>query len=74
MLGATPGYTNLNVCQTNLKVPLQHTPTRCQVDLEVAILEALPILFAAEAEEEGSEAREEAEEMAMERVGSTVLH
>lgn len=32
-------------------------------------MEALPILSAAEAEEEGSEEREQAEEMAMERVG-----
>lgn len=39
-----------------------------QVDLEVAVMEALPILSAAEAEEEGSEQREVAEEMAMERV------
>lgn len=31
-------------------------------------MEALPILSVAEAEEEGSEEREEAEEMAMERV------
>lgn len=47
----------------------------CQnkVDLEVAILEALPILSAAEMEEEGSPAREEAEENAMERVRFVVV-
>ena len=39
-----------------------------QVNLEVAVLEALPFLSAAEAEEEGSEERDVAEEMAMERV------
>lgn len=33
-------------------------------------MEALPILSVAEAEEEGSEEREEAEEMAMERVSA----
>lgn len=36
-------------------------------------MEALPILSAAEAEEEGSEEREQAEEMAMERVGWDAL-
>ena len=44
-----------------------------QVDLEVAVLEALPLLSAAEAEEEGSDAREEAEGMAMERVSNTAF-
>lgn len=34
-------------------------------------MEALPFLSAAEDEEEGSEEREEAEHMAMERVGLT---
>ncbi|CAM9897439.1 unnamed protein product, partial [Ectocarpus sp. 12 AP-2014] len=42
--------------------------TGSQVDLEVAVMEALPILSIAEAEEEGSEEREQAEEMAMERI------
>ncbi|CAM9986351.1 unnamed protein product, partial [Scytosiphon promiscuus] len=38
------------------------------VDLEVAVVEALPFLSIAEDEEEGSEEREEAEHMAMERI------
>ncbi|CAM9458255.1 unnamed protein product, partial [Ectocarpus sp. 13 AM-2016] len=42
--------------------------TGSQVDLEVAVMEVLPILSVAEAEEEGSEEREQAEEMAMERI------
>lgn len=37
-------------------------------------MEALPILSVAEAEEEGSEEREEAEEMAMERVSALYVH
>lgn len=40
---------------------------RVQVDLEVAVLEAIPLLAAVELEEDGSEAREEAEMMAMDR-------
>lgn len=40
----------------------------CKVNLEVAVLEALPILSAVEMEEEGSLAREDAEHMVMERV------
>lgn len=36
-------------------------------------MEALPILSVAEAEEEGSEEREEAEEMVMERVSANVV-
>eukprot|EP00752_Nemacystus_decipiens_P010481 g9338.t1 len=42
--------------------------TGSQVDLEVAVMEALPILSAAEAEYEDSEERQVAEEMAMERI------
>lgn len=44
-----------------------------QVDLEVAVVEALPLLSAAEAEEEGSDAREEAEEMAMEQASENIV-
>lgn len=40
----------------------------------MAVIEALPFLTAAEAEEEGSEAREETEEMAMERVSAFLRH
>lgn len=38
------------------------------MNLEVAVLEVLPILSMVEMEEEGSLAREEAEDAAMERV------
>lgn len=40
----------------------------------MAVLEALPLLSAAEAEEEGSDAREEAEKMAMERVSENSVY
>lgn len=38
------------------------------------MLEALPLLSAAEAEEEGSDAREEAEKTAMERVSENSVY